>query len=455
MSAGWRLMRLAGSVAYRRQRCQRYISGSRTPLVVLPETAPRHQHLQGVSIATTTAAAVGGGAERKEAHGQLGGMDEGRRTRLECPACGSKSFKGARALRHMELCCPDLLDAAGREMMEAAFTDLDEGYAQAKAGSGDPARQRECAERVLALLGSLVSLEKELRRRSLQIKHNGGTLLDDEEVASAMGLPIGRAEHLVKRARKDIPLVADSDPIEVIYEDEYVIAVNKPPHLRFAPRHRWEGGSVVNRVIYHIASARAKEGTSGRRTPHVVHRLDQDTSGVSILAKDARSANGLHRQFRERTVFKKYTAICHGEPEDGVDAWTVDAPMAEAADDGTPHQAVRVDGKPARTGIKVRGRSGGKGYCLVHAYPETGRTHQIRVHLHHSGYPIICDTLYLPPDGIVSSTMKRQALHATVLELSHPITGNPLRLVAPLPEDMSDAIDALGIARPPSIDVSA
>ena len=102
----------------------------------------------------------------------------------------------------------------------------------------------------------------------------------------------------------------------------------------------------MNRVISHVGSSGGPGGT-----PHVVHRLDMDTSGAAILAKDARSASSLHRQFRERTVFKMYTAICHGDP--GAAAWTVDAPLAKAADDGTPHQAVTADGKPARTRVEA------------------------------------------------------------------------------------------------------
>ena len=238
-------------------------------------------------------------------------------------------------------------------------------------------------------------------------------------------------------------------PLQVLYEDDDILAINKPPHLRFAPIHRFVGGSVLNRVLYHLHGADVKQGRMS--SPHVLHRLDRDTSGVAILGKNVATANYLHEQFRKRTVKKEYVALCHGCPEQ--DEWTVDAPIGSAQQGGnwngisSTAMMVTPEGKASVTRFKVSKRSETGRFCVIHAFPKTGRTHQIRVHLHHSGNAIVADDLYIPDNGLdcieSNSIIDRQGLHAYSIEFRHPTTKKSLIIHAPIPRDMSEAIQKL------------
>jgi 23S rRNA pseudouridine1911/1915/1917 synthase len=243
----------------------------------------------------------------------------------------------------------------------------------------------------------------------------------------------------------------------VIFEDEELLAVVKPPDLRVHPVHRFEGGSLLNRAARHLAGV----------LPFIVHRLDQDTSGVTLLVKDHALTAPISAAFAEKRVGKEYLAVCLGVPP--AREWSVDAPIARHP----IHAPARMlaggeDSKPARTDCAVVAfrpactwvdGSGGvtarPAACLIRAAPRTGRTHQIRLHLAASGVPIIADTFYGPPDAHVADAAQRgrdapavigrQALHAAALCLTHPRTASPLRFEAPLAEDMRIAAAALGL----------
>jgi 23S rRNA pseudouridine1911/1915/1917 synthase len=244
---------------------------------------------------------------------------------------------------------------------------------------------------------------------------------------------------------------------QVIFEDDELLAVVKPPDLRVHPVHRFEGGSLLNRAARHLA------GT----LPFIVHRLDQDTSGVTLLVKDHALTAPISAAFAEKRVGKEYLAVCLGVPP--ARAFSVDAPIARHP----RHAPARVlaagaEAKQARTDCVVvafRPACAGQGSdgaavarpaaCLVRALPRTGRTHQIRLHLAASGVPIIADTFYGPADADVAAAAQRgrdspaiigrQALHAAALCLTHPRTLEALRFEAPLAEDMRVAAAALGL----------
>lgn len=250
-------------------------------------------------------------------------------------------------------------------------------------------------------------------------------------------------------AQRAIPLVADNDHVEVIYEDADMIAVNKPAGVISAPKHRFTGGSMVNRLIGYLGYP-----------PYPVHRLDMQTSGVLVMAKRQLAAAPLAGQFSEKTAKKSYLAITSGVPM--TSAFSVDAPI-----DRHPVQkiarAVIATGDESQTdftvvdsneGADLGGATSGfvateamyksRGAALVIAMPRTGRTHQIRVHLAHAGHAIIGDEVY----GLEGPWISRQALHAASLTLQHPCTGEAMQLIAPVPDDMADAARTLNLKVP-------
>ena len=242
--------------------------------------------------------------------------------------------------------------------------------------------------------------------------------------------------------------------LEILYQDENYVAVNKPPHLAAIPG-RGEKTSVLEVLAEQLGLPRSGEVDPRLR---VVHRIDKETSGVLLLAKDKAAQRHVSEQFQNNRVEKEYLALVAGRPATG--EGEVDAPLA-------PHPAreklmiVSKHGRPARTGWKVEQRF--KVYTLIRAFPRTGKTHQIRVHMKHAGMPLAVDALYNPkppsrPVGIFLSSFKRDyrptrgederplierlTLHAEKLRFVKP-DGTPVEVVAPLPKDFRATITQL------------
>jgi 23S rRNA pseudouridine1911/1915/1917 synthase len=241
-------------------------------------------------------------------------------------------------------------------------------------------------------------------------------------------------------------------PLRIVYEDDAFVVVDKDPGMVVHPAKGNWSGTVVNALQFHFDRLST---VGGEERPGIVHRLDRDTSGLLIVAKDDRAHAGLARQFEDRTIHKEYLAIVYGAP--GRDSDYIEGAIGL-------HPTVREKmaikrpedggGREARTYYEVVERF--HGFALVRCKPQTGRTHQIRVHLTHIGHPIVADKLYsgrsrltlgdlAGPDAPEAETVliDRQALHAHRLHLTHPLTGQPLDLTAPLPEDMARTIEAL------------
>lgn len=240
-------------------------------------------------------------------------------------------------------------------------------------------------------------------------------------------------------------------PLEILYEDERFIVINKQPDLIVHPARSHHSGTLLNGLVHHFqskGSATLSSVGKDKARPGVVHRLDRDTSGVMVVAKDDEAHWKLGRQFENRAVDKRYLALVHGIVEH--DADVVEAPIG-------PHPSkvkgqrekmvVRHDdlGKPAVTVYRVRQRFTlpGEAFSLVELELKTGRTHQIRVHMTHLGYPLVGDDMYsgrhldlaaLFPGA--SGSFTRQALHATMLGIRDPVTNAPLIFTAPLAPDM-------------------
>ena len=247
---------------------------------------------------------------------------------------------------------------------------------------------------------------------------------------------------------------AEDIPLHILYEDDWLAAINKPAGMVVHPAKGHWSGTLTAALQHHFDNL----STAGGPTrPGIVHRLDRDTSGVLVVAKNDRAHFELSDQFEQRTAEKEYFAIVVGRADR--DADIIEQPIGIH-----PYQrekmAIRRDhpsSRPAQTIYEVLERF--DGYAVVRVRPKSGRTHQIRVHLTHSGLPILCDKLYggraritrgevrrQPEDEHI--LLERQALHARRLKLKHPQTGEPLEFEAPLPDDILLVLEELRKFRP-------
>jgi len=227
--------------------------------------------------------------------------------------------------------------------------------------------------------------------------------------------------------------------VEVVYEDEWLLALNKPADVSSVPRHRFEGSSMVNRAVHYL----------GGRSPYVVHRLDHGTSGLLLFGKTRPAAASLAAQFRERTLSKAYLATLlatHPLP----DSFVVDAPIAGHPQDRlrsyVPADAAEAEAlraQEALTRFRVLERADRAALC--EASPVSGRMHQIRLHAEHSGCPIAGDTQY-GAGAQPHPPCARLLLHAHTLRVRHPASDEPLRLVAPLPADYREGLERFGLS---------
>jgi 23S rRNA pseudouridine1911/1915/1917 synthase len=266
-------------------------------------------------------------------------------------------------------------------------------------------------------------------------------------------------------------------PLEVVYEDDSITVVNKPAGMVTHPARGNRRGTLVNALQFHYDSLST---LAGENLPGIVHRLDRDTTGILVVVKDEMTHRKLASQFEQREVHKEYLALVAGVPQRDSDY--IEQPIGFHRTN-REKMAIRIPadgGKEAVTFYEVTERF--RGYALVRCLPQTGRTHQIRVHLAHIGHPILADKLYSGRDRIMlgdlispeqraavlrdqidvgriahpsytraaalqteldTALIDRQALHAHAIRFRHPATGKELSLSAPLPEDMSRTLTAL------------
>lgn len=243
--------------------------------------------------------------------------------------------------------------------------------------------------------------------------------------------------------------------LDILYEDEHIIAVCKPAGLVAHPAPGHFEGTLVNALMHHCDSL---SDISGQLRAGIVHRLDKDTSGVMVMAKTNIAHESLALQFRERTLQKEYVAIAEGEFR--FDADTIDLPLGRHFRDRKKIAVLFGGGKESVSRYQVKERF--NGFTFVEVAPKTGRTHQIRVHLKSLGNPVICDGYYgkrrrlrladvvpkeqagtIPWEELKIVLMNRQALHAHSLRFTHPASGKEMKLHAPYPDDFNCVLDAL------------
>jgi 23S rRNA pseudouridine1911/1915/1917 synthase len=281
-----------------------------------------------------------------------------------------------------------------------------------------------------------------------------------------------------------LTLTAQAIPLDILYEDDYMLAINKPAGMVVHPSFGHKEGTLVNAVLAYLGrraesgelraesreqgaeeekksrgeedkekreEGRGTRDEQGKTTPNterrthnaepagsairpgIVHRLDKGTTGVIIIAKDPKTQEMLSGLFKERSIRKVYRAIVEGAPKK--EEWTIEANIGRHPVERKKMAALKGKGRSALTGFKVLERL--NGFTYVEAYPKTGRTHQIRVHLAYSGHPIVGDELYGKRS---KKSAGRPFLHACKIEFVHPIRKEPVSIEAPVPEDMLEFI---------------
>jgi 23S rRNA pseudouridine1911/1915/1917 synthase len=297
------------------------------------------------------------------------------------------------------------------------------------------------------------------RTRLQQLIRDGYVAVDaaavrDPGLKTRAGARIG----IVVPPPQKLLLAGEDIPLNIVFEDKYLIVLDKSAGLVVHPGAGHRSGTLVNALIAHCKGELS--GIGGVERPGIVHRLDKDTSGLLVMAKTNAAHRGLARLFADhgRTLpfLREYNALVWGSPDRA--AGIIDARLGRAAADRHKMAVVAAErGRVARTHWRVLERYGPAGrevVSFVACRLETGRTHQIRVHMAHIGHPLVGDPVYatgfkskaaqLPQNaGEAVAHLRRQALHASVLAFDHPVTGAPLRFESPWPPDLKPARDAL------------
>lgn len=274
------------------------------------------------------------------------------------------------------------------------------------------------------LLREFLLVHKGLSRKSLtKIKKKGRLLVNGLDVTVRAMLHEGdRVTVIFPEEQASCYLKPEPIPLDIIYEDEEVLIINKPAHICVHPTSSHREGTLANGVLHYW------QEKGWTRTFHAVSRLDMNTSGLILIAQNRFSHHQLAKQQRARLIERRYYALVEGVVKE--DQGVIEAPIGRKAG-SIIEREVRADGQYAKTLFWVRQRY--PDYTWLDIKLVTGRTHQIRVHLKHIGHPLLGDELY----GGSLRLISRQALHAYYLGFQHPKTARPLSFQAPLPEDMS------------------
>ena len=307
------------------------------------------------------------------------------------------------------------------------------------------------------LAGQLPEFSRAALQRAIQAGHIS---VNGAKAKASLRL---RADDVVHVAQLDVPRggpAPQAIPLDILHEDEAIVVVNKRAGMIVHPaKGHWEG-TLASALAHHFGPL---SGLGGPTRPGIVHRLDRDTSGVIVVAKNDQAHEALSAQFKDRTVEKEYLAIVAGVPDH--EQGMIRQPIGDHPTQ-REKKAIRVDhpsSREAATMYEIMERFAG--YTLVRAKPKTGRTHQIRIHLAHIRCPVLCDRLYsrrnrikelelIPREQIghdkatlpaetAEPILMRQALHAHRLAFDHPTTGERMRFEAPLPDDLERVLAVL------------
>ena len=272
------------------------------------------------------------------------------------------------------------------------------------------------------------------RSRIASLCQSGLVYVDGKSVKSAYKLTAGEQITVDVPADEPMNLEAENIPLSILYEDGDIIVINKPRGMVVHPAAGVYTGTLVNALLHHCSDL---SGINGDLRPGIVHRLDKDTSGVMVAAKNDMAHHFLARQIRDKEARREYRAIVYGNIVERAGVITGD--IGRHPTDRKKMAIVRENGKPATTHFEVLERFGD--YTFVACRLETGRTHQIRVHMTSIGHPLVGDTKYTAKKNPFAIT--GQALHSLTLTLTHPRTQEEMTFTAPLPADMEEILHTL------------
>ncbi len=301
-------------------------------------------------------------------------------------------------------------------------------------------------ERLDAFVGA--RLPELSRTRAAQLISESRVLLNGQPARKSDRVEAGDLVHVEIPPPEPSTVGAEPIPLDVVYDDPDILVVAKPAGLVVHPAPGHRTGTLVNALLHHVEDL---SGVGGVKRPGIVHRLDKDTSGLMIVAKHDRAHRRLANALKRREIRRAYLAACWGHVSD--DRVTVDAPVGRSTRD-RKRMAVVEHGRPAVTHFQRLERW--PAADLLRAELETGRTHQIRVHLAYSGHPVVGDPVYgaagargisgpdRPWARELERRVPRQFLHAHRLEFDHPRTGEQMAMEAPVPEDLQTVLDWVG-----------
>lgn len=273
-------------------------------------------------------------------------------------------------------------------------------------------------------LDAFIAGSSDYTRNSVQLLMDRGNIFVNGKICSK-SYKVKENDEIVINVppAKDMGIIAQDIPLDIYYEDEDLLVVNKPKGMVVHPANGNESGTLVNALMYHCKGSLS--GINGEIRPGIVHRIDKDTSGLLVVAKNDKAHEGLAAQFKEHSVTRVYNAIVYGNLKN--DEGDIDAPIGRRKTDRKKFCVTEVNSKSAFTHYKVLERL--KGFTLIECRLKTGRTHQIRVHMQSIGHPLAGDPVYGPKNVI--SELDGQALHRGVIGFVHPIKKEYMEFSAP------------------------
>lgn len=273
-----------------------------------------------------------------------------------------------------------------------------------------------------------VSQNTDFSRNSVQILLEEEKItVNDKKVSKSYKMKVGDCLAIIIEQAKDVGIIAEDIPLDIYYEDDDLLVVNKPKGMVVHPANGNENGTLVNALMYHCRDSLS--GINGEIRPGIVHRIDKDTSGLLVVAKNDIAHEHLAQQFKEHSINRIYYAIVYGNVKE--DSGDVEAPIGRHKTDRKKFCITQTNSKYAFTHYDVIDKL--KGFTLIKCKLKTGRTHQIRVHMQSIGHPLAGDPVYGPKNCITE--LKGQALHAGVLGFIHPSTGEYIEFSSPWPSE--------------------
>ena len=275
-----------------------------------------------------------------------------------------------------------------------------------------------------------ISQNSDYSRNSVQILlDNGDITVNNKSVTKSFKIKDGDCVQITVHPPKDAQITPENIPLDIYYEDSDLLVVYKPKGMVVHPANGNESGTLVNALMFHCKDSLS--GINGEIRPGIVHRIDKDTSGLLVVAKNDTAHEHLARQFKEHSITRVYNAIVYGNVKN--DEGDIDAPIGRHKTDRKKFCITPVNSKNAFTHYKVLERL--NGYTLIEARLKTGRTHQIRVHMQSIGHPLAGDPVYGPKSVI--KELDGQALHAGVIGFIHPTKNKYMEFSAPWCEQFS------------------